>query len=227
MFSESTSDERKPGIVIFHPIRSEEYNIPKTFGGQQLPQQLGTRPQYRQFLCGACGSNTNGRVICDLLRENQDPAMHDSWVSWCICSCDRNEPTILIDNGPHEVTQLPVACEFNSEPDWPPELAKLYDEATRAFASRAFTATAMICRKLLMACACEQGAVEGKAFTDYVNYITDNVLSYPAAKESIDRIRNIGNDATHKIEFVNEPDARRAMKIITYLLHTVYSLPSA
>src|SRR5690606_8222079 len=119
--------------------------------------------------------------------------------------------------------QYPVACEFNPEADWPPDLANLYKEATKAFASKAYTASAMLCRKLLMACACDKGAAEGLKFIDYVDYITSTVLTYPAAKAAIDKIRGIGNDANHKIQFVNEADARRAMKIITYTLHTVYS----
>ena len=77
-----------------------------------------------------------------------------------------------------------------------------------------------------MACACDKGAKDGKDFTEYVEYITSTVLTYEAARSAIDKIRGIGNSANHKIQFVNKSDAERAMKIITYLLSTIYSLPT-
>src|SRR5690349_21332475 len=77
-----SEDTREIGTVVFHPMRAEEYNIPKTFGNQ-LPQQFGTRPKYWEFLCGECGSITQGRVVCDLVRKS-DQAL----VMWCLCPCE-------------------------------------------------------------------------------------------------------------------------------------------
>lgn len=124
-------------------------------------------------------------------------------------------------------SQLPIAREFHSGADWPTELSQLYDEAAKAYSAGAYTATTMVCRKLLMACACEKGADDGKTFVTYVDFITNNVLAYPAAKSSIDAIRAIGNEANHHVQFVNQSDATRAMKIVTYMLNTIYSLPLA
>ena len=53
------------------------------------------------------------------------------------------------------------------------------------------------------------------------------MLTFPKAKDSIDKIRTIGNEANHTIRFVNREDARRAQSIITYMLNTIYSLPSS
>jgi Domain of unknown function (DUF4145) len=78
-----------------------------------------------------------------------------------------------------------------------------------------------------MVCACDKGEKDGKPFTDYVDYLTNTVIGYGAVKTSIDAIRTIGNEATHEVKIVNEPEATRAMKIVTYLLKTIYSLPAA
>lgn len=124
-------------------------------------------------------------------------------------------------------TQLPIARDFHSGADWPTELSNLYDEAAKAYAAGAYTAATMVCRKILMACACEKGASDGDTFAKYVDFITNNILTYPAARASIDAIRAIGNEANHHVQFVNQADAKRAMKIVTYMLNTIYSLPSS
>ena len=85
----------------------------------------------------------------------------------------------------------------------------------------------MAARKLLMACACHEGDTDGKRFVEYVDYITNTVLTFPKAKDAIDKIRSIGNDANHKIQLVPRDAARRALQIVTYMLNTIYSLPSA
>src|SRR5262249_44154088 len=107
------------------------------------------------------------------------------------------------------------------------DLEQLYEEASKAFAAGAYTACAMVCRKLLMVCACHEGAQDGKQFVEYVKHITDSVLTFPKAKDSIDKIRSIGNDANHSIRFVIRDDAKRAMSIVTYMMNTIYSLPSS
>lgn len=216
-------DERTPGDVIFHPAQPAEYNIPQQFGGGQLAAgHLGFRPAYKQYLCGACGSTTTGRVLCDMIRKT-DLAT----VSWCLCSCDKTEPTIIIEKDGQVLTQLPLVNEFPAGKNWPADLRDLYEEAAKAYCAGAFTAASMVCRKILMACACEEGDGEGKSFAQYVDHITTKVLTFPRATAAIDAIRSIGNDANHKVTFVAQADARRSLEIITYMLNAVYALPSA
>jgi hypothetical protein len=216
--------DRDPKVLAFHPQQPEEYNIPQSLGGMggnHIAHQLGYRPKYRDFQCGECGATTAGRVLCDVQRSD------DSTVLWCQCSCDRKEPTIIVEKAGSVISQLPLAREFHVNDSWPPELAKLYDEAAKSLSAGAYTACAMVCRKLLMATACHEGDRDGKGFVDYVTFITDKVLTFPKAKDAIDKIRDIGNEANHKVAFVSQDDARRAMQIVTYMLTTIYSLPAA
>jgi hypothetical protein len=215
-------NKREPGEIIFHPMRMEEYNIPNHFGGPNVAHQLGTRPKYANFLCGACGKSTSGRVICDVIRANDN-----ALVSWCSCSCEKCEPTVLVEKDGAVILQLPAAREFHAEPDWPADLARLYEEASATFSAGAFTAASMACRKVLMACACDKGAAEGGGFSGYVDYITNTVLTYAAAQSAIEKIKDIGNEANHKVAFVNRADAERSMRIVTYMLKAIYSFPAA
>ena len=68
-----------------------------------------------------------------------------------------------------------------------------------------------------MACACHEEATDVKRFTEYVDYITGTVLTFPRAKSAMDAIRTIGNEANHQ----------RFLQIVTYMLNAIYSLPSA
>src|SRR5262249_33839776 len=89
--------ERRPNQVYFYAITGEEagnaHNI---------------RPNHVQYLCGACGSATNGRVVCDMVRKD------GATVVWAMCSCSRSEPTVIVMRGKDLIQQLPISCEFAS-----------------------------------------------------------------------------------------------------------------
>lgn len=134
----------------------------------------------------------------------------------------------MIIEGPETAPiQLPSLRVFHASEKWPDPLRRLYEEAAKSFSAGAYKAATMVCRKLLMSAACEEGADEGGKFVDYVKHITENVLNFPRAKASIDAIRTIVNDANHVVEFVDQDEARRAMEIVTYMLDTLYAFPKA
>lgn len=200
-----------PTPVRFHLISYEEHK-------PLVPTPLD--PLHRNYDCGSCGRATCGCVVADLPRND------GSVLYWCYCSCPRQEPAVLLENKGVMIAQYPEIREFHPAISWPGPLAKLYDEAAKAYSAGAYTAAAMVCRKVLMAVACHEGDGEGKSFTAYVDYITSTVLVFPKAKPAIDAIRDIGNDANHEIDFVVKDDAKRAMQIVVYLLNAVYSMPT-
>jgi hypothetical protein len=202
-----------PNIVRFFPLNAAE---------QQEINRSGIQPKHCSYACGACSQITNGRILAEIKRE-----CDGATVEWCVCTCPREEPTVVIERGGVVTQQIPDAREFQASTEWPQELAQLYEEAGKSYAAGAYTAAAMVARKLLMACACREGATDGDAFIKYVDYITGTVLTFPKAKDAIDKIRSIGNEANHNVKFVSRDDSRRALSIVTYMLNTIYSLPSA
>ena len=78
-----------------------------------------------------------------------------------------------------------------------------------------------------MAVACIEGDQEDKSFVSYVNYITTNVLVFQRAKTAIEKIKDIGNEANHLIEFVQQDGAKQSLQIVTYMLDAIYALPEA
>jgi hypothetical protein len=136
------------------------------------------------------------------------------------------EPAVFVSKDGVDSMQQPMPRTFHTDPNWPTDLARLYDEAALSFAAGAYTSASMVCRKLLMAAACHEGDTDGKKFAQYVDFITNTVLTYPKAKTAIDKIRDIANEANHKIDFVTPADATKAMQIVTYMLNAIYSLPA-
>jgi len=192
----------------------------------QAANQKGLGALTMSYTCAACGKETHGRVIARMIYA-QPEKNHQGTNFWCLCTC--GEPTVLkAETAPYDRTfQAPRGVEFKPGENWPPDLEKLFHEASASFSAGAFTGSAMICRKILMVVACKHGDDEGKTFKEYVEFIIRNVVPIPTAKQSIDAIRQIGNEANHDVAFVNEPDARRAMGIVRYVLNAAYSLPSA
>ena len=123
-FGQQEPEEPKPGDISFHPMNAEEYRVPKFFGGMQLQQSLPIHPKHTTYLCGVCGSSTNGRVLCDMKRGSDGAT-----ISWCVCSCENSEPSVVVEKDGEVIKQLPVAREFHAAPDWPHDVAKLYEEA--------------------------------------------------------------------------------------------------
>lgn len=171
------------------------------------------------YTCGGCGSKVRGRVIAD-----GNPGNSNDLVTWCYCVC--GQPTSFkMVNG--VVDQYPRALEFTVRTDWPSELQDLFKESALAFTGTAYTASAMVSRKILMLIAAKEGSQDISNFGKCVDFITNSVLTYPKAKPAIDVIRQIGNEANHQVQFVNETDSRRSLKIVELVLTAVYSLPAA
>src|SRR5262245_24796670 len=82
------------GEVLFFPITSFEHSFATS---------SGVKPLHRDFLCGACGSSTSGRVLCHMVRQDR------SLVEWCVCSCERREPTLVVSEDGKMQLQLPIA----------------------------------------------------------------------------------------------------------------------
>lgn len=224
-FGASKPPERDPKQLEFHPIEIAEFGGDANQFGIQVAAQLGVQPEYRDYACGACGKATTGRLLCDVTRETDG-----AHVMWCICACEQKEPSIFVEKDGALLVQLPVTKDFHSDPTWPKGLTDLYDEAAKCYAAGAFTAASMVCRKLLMSCACHEQAKtsqpkEGESFAYYVDYIANSVLNFPIAKTPIDAIRQIGNDANHHVKFVTKREAERTMKIVHHMLDTIYVFP--
>ncbi len=102
----------------------------------------------------------------------------------------------------------------------------LHTEARACTSFGAYTAAVMICRKILMHIAVEQGAPPNQSFKSYVEYLDSKGYIPPNGKKWVDKIRDRGNEANHEIKLMNEADAALLLKFTEMLLRFVYELPS-
>lgn len=108
----------------------------------------------------------------------------------------------------------------------PSELNELYEEARRCLKENCFTASVLLCRKMLMNIAVTQGADEGKKFIEYVNFLSEKGFIPPNGKQWVDHIRKKGNEATHEIAVMVDTDAKDLIVFTEMLLMFLYEFPA-
>jgi hypothetical protein len=84
------------------------------------------------------------------------------------------------------------------------QVAVIYAEARQCTSSGEYMAAVMLCRKLLMNTAVQQGAKKNQSFQAYVTYLNDNGFVPANGKKWVDAIRQKGNEANHE----NQTDER-------------------
>jgi len=121
---------------------------------------------------------------------------------------------------------LPSPPFGNEVEHLPPEIEAVYNEARRCTSRDCHTAPVLVCRKILMNVAVNQGAKEGLRFAEYVNFLSDNGYIPPNGKHWVDHIRKKGNEATHEIALMKPEDAEEIIVFTEMLLRFVYEFPA-
>jgi len=136
-----------------------------------------------------------------------------------VCPYCKN-PTFLIDN-----IQKPGAATTPKLDNIPENIMTIYNEALDCIANGCYTATTMLCRKIIMNVAVNEKADKNESFAYYVNYLEKNHYIPPKGLEWIDKIRKKGNEATHEIESIQEIDAKIILSFVYFFLIFLYEMP--
>lgn len=102
----------------------------------------------------------------------------------------------------------------------------LYQEARNSLGAGAYTASVMICRKILMHVAVVSGASENLTFIEYVNFLETNHWIPPNGKVWVDHIRDRGNIANHEIKISSKTEATQLLRFTEMLLRLVFEFPA-
>ena len=121
---------------------------------------------------------------------------------------------------------MPHAKPGRSVASLPNDVERLYEEARRAAIARAYTATVLCCRKILLHVAVERGADEPKNFVACVQWLLEQSYLPGNAAGWVDYIRKLGNDANHEIVVMTEEQALHVLALTEQLLRNVYELPA-
>jgi hypothetical protein len=167
----------------------------------------------RQFRCGHCGFN----VAND---KGYYPNNNNIRRIFLCPNCDK--PTYFEE----QQRQFPGVTPGNEVQHLPQDLEKLYREARTCCSVSAFTASVLASRKLLMNIAVQQGADPGLKFIEYVEYLAANGFIPPNGKGWVDHIRKKGNEATHEIALMGQPDAEELISFSEMLLKFIFEFPN-
>lgn len=173
----------------------------------------------KSFICGYCGNKVASDRGYKIGRTSNGAGEQIGAIYVCP-SC--KGPNF---NTPNE-NWLPGQIFGRSVKNVPNDLNLLYEEARKCTKENCFTASVLLCRKMLMNIAVAQGAKEGLRFIEYINYLADNGFIPPNGRKWVDHIRKKGNEATHEIALMNESDAKDLIVFTEMLLMFLYEFPS-
>jgi hypothetical protein len=109
----------------------------------------------------------------------------------------------------------------------PDDVNVAWQEAREAYSAGAYTASEIMCRKILMHLAVDvAGSKQGKNFVEYINDLDNSGYIIKGLKPVIDQVRSRGNIANHELPASTDEEAAQTMQIVEHLLHSIYELPS-
>lgn len=165
------------------------------------------------YLCGFCGkSAAPGKMYVSTNNNNR------------IYICPNcTQPTFIDVHNDKQTPQPRLGRDVDgiSQKD----VAGLYQEARDCTSVRAYTATVMVCRKILMNLDVQHKAEENRQFAYYVDYLADKGFVPPQGKKWVTAIKDRGNDANHEIDPMNEKDAQLILHFTEALLRFNYEMP--
>jgi hypothetical protein len=172
----------------------------------------------RSFTCGYC-SKTVSSILGSFFAANEGNGQPSGWAYICPNCKGLN---IWDEDGRRYPTPL------LGEPidHVPAPLTAAYNEARRCTWTGCYTASVLLCRKMLMNIAVEQHAKEGLTFKEYITYLSEAGFVPPNGKAWVDHIKDKGNEATHAIALMKEEDARDLLTFIGMLLRFIYEFPA-
>jgi hypothetical protein len=179
---------------------------------QNLPNRL--------FVCGFCNTKISSEKGYCYDASPKNSRMVGKYGGIYICPNCANS-VFHAPNG----KQYPLPQFGSPVPHVPEGLNDLYEEARRCTGENCFTAAVLLCRKMLMNIAVQEGAKEGLKFIEYVSHLSDKGYVPPNGKHWVDHIRRKGNEATHEIALMHQEDARDLLGFVEMLLRFIYEFP--
>ena len=171
------------------------------------------------YLCGYCGFSVSSEKGYKIIEGGNATTQRGG-----VFVCPRCQaPTYF---PPNEERQVPGTSMGHSVNHVPAALNTLYEEARSCVSNTNFTASVLICRKMLMNIAVEQGGKPNLKFIEYVDFLSDKGFVPPHGKHWVDHIRKKGNEANHEITLMTEKDATELLIFIEMLLKFIYEFPN-
>lgn len=170
-------------------------------------------------VCGHCNNNISLKVYAYYHNEHTNQEVYFTG------QCPFCGKPIIYDT--LKKASIPYVSEFEEIKHLPQDIDVLYNEIKQSFSLGAYTCCVIAARTLMANIAVEQGAESGKSFVEYVNFLQENCLPIRTNNTWVDKIRQLGNNSTHKLVIANKEDATLSIKFIVAILKNVYEFPNS
>ena len=177
---------------------------------------VGSPNSFLELHCAYCNRHVSAAVLVRTRSDIRDSA--DPEVIWVRCT-NCGHGSVLSSLG-----QVPGARPGADLAGLPDNIRRAYDEARSTASVGAWTATEMVCRKILMHVAVDKGADAGKTFASYLTYLQDMGYVSPVMAGWVDLIRKHGNEAVHDLPEVTAERGRSTLIFTEQLLRTTYEM---
>lgn len=168
--------------------------------------------------CGHCGVGVAATIIHQAQPLINGQARSVQWLQCPSCH-DASVKTA-------SRAVYPVAPAGRTVQHLPEDVGRAWQEARTAHAVAAYTASEMMCRKILMHISVDKaGSSPGGSFLEYVNDLESAGFITAGLKPVVDQVRQRGNIANHELPSSEEQDSLLTLTITEHLLEGMYELP--
>jgi uncharacterized protein DUF4145 len=108
----------------------------------------------------------------------------------------------------------------------PAEVVRAWEEARSAYSVRAYAAAELMCRKILMHMAVDNGLAKvGQPFVSCMNALQAAGYITTGLEKVVDQVRDRGNVANHDLPGSSEQESHVTLMITQHLMEALYELP--
>lgn len=187
----------------------------------KIPQQAKIQSDVGKkikFECADCNKTTDGIIIGSYTGTAKCPNPEPNFFLYPnmrLVRCDICKMKRALRWGYRGVDDM-----YWENPDEDDHVGLTYKEARLCISYDLYTATVMICRKLIMSLAVDLGAKKGATYKEYIKYILDTDLATPIIN-ILEPIRLHGNCSNHHLAPPSEEVAEEIFMLTTAFLHTI------
>lgn len=141
------------------------------------------------------------------------------WLQCPVCQ----EGSVAVSTG----AVYPAAPAGGTVPNLPDDVAQAWREARTAHAVAAYTASEVMCRKILMHVAVDAaGSEPGATFQEYIRQLDEAGYIGLRLRSKVEQVKDRGNVANHELPASSEAEALTTLRITEHLLRGVYEIPN-
>lgn len=175
--------------------------------------------------CVNCEAFVDGELVDDYIHVDAESGTPGKYSFLKCPRCARPFIMLQVDDGPgwDDPSRLYPPIEMGISPAIPNSLRSAYDEARACFRAKAYTATAIMCRKILEGIA-DENKIATRNLASALKEMKEKGIIENRLYEWADALRISGNEAAHGVNSKLSPqDAKDILEFTHALLEYVFT----